>query len=83
VIPGCRALPVFFRGVENAPHLHGSSGADAEQRYGKANEMDVAANRDVLEYVSGTSYVGRRPILSGSLERPWAPQQLLAATFLQ
>jgi hypothetical protein len=48
---------------------------------GKRMGMEAAANRDFQEHVFGTSSVGRRPILSGSLERPL--EQLLAATFLQ
>ena len=51
--------------------MDGLSGAGVEQRYGKANGMEAAANRDLGEFVSGISYVDRRLIFSGSFERAW------------
>lgn len=68
--PRCRALPVFFRELENLSAVDGSSGADAEQRDGKANGMEAAANRDLREFVSEIFCVGRRTISSESFERP-------------
>jgi hypothetical protein len=57
-----------------------------EQSFGTAEELDgshVAVTLGLGRNLAETSFGGRRTISSENLERLWAPQQPLAAIFLQ